>query len=54
MRRRVCSQAELHWQEPRPNYLAFDEWHRQMQSRYRNRQCPGCGLWVIWEMKNGE
>lgn len=38
--------------EPRPrDYVASSEWADLMMTTHTQRQCRGCGLWLIWEPK---
>jgi hypothetical protein len=37
---------------PRPKgYVAHSEWADLMMETHDQRQCKGCGLWMIWEPK---
>lgn len=37
---------------PQPSgYLASSEWADIMMKTHDQRQCKGCGLWLIWEPK---
>jgi hypothetical protein len=37
---------------PRPEgYIAHSEWADAMMKTHDQRQCKGCGLWLIWEPK---
>jgi hypothetical protein len=38
--------------EPHPeSYMADSEWADMMMETHTQRQCRGCGLWLIWEPK---
>ncbi len=32
-------------------YVAHFEWAEEMLKTHDQRQCPGCGMWSIWELK---
>jgi hypothetical protein len=32
-------------------YVDASEWGEYMSRTHEQRQCPGCGLWTIWEPK---
>jgi len=37
---------------PHPEaYVAHSDWADQMMETHTQRQCKGCGLWLIWEPK---
>jgi hypothetical protein len=37
---------------PHPSgYVAHSEWADLMMETHDQRQCRGCGLWMIWEPK---
>ena len=39
---------------PRPEgYIAQSEWADMMMETHAQRPCKGCGLWAIWEPKEG-
>ena len=39
---------------PHPaGYVARAEWRELMAGTHECRQCKGCGLWAIWEPKEG-
>lgn len=42
--------CEPHTKSPK-GYLAWDAWMERMEKTHTQRQCRGCGLWVIWERK---
>lgn len=44
-----CPDRAKHTDPPSYDYLAFHEWMEQMQATHRQKCCPGCGFWVIWE-----
>lgn len=32
-------------------YVEKAEWAEHMSRTHEQRQCPGCGLWTIWEQR---
>jgi hypothetical protein len=50
-----CPRVELHHEgldRPGPDgYLTWHEWAERMSKTYRQRRCPGCGLFRVWEAK---
>lgn len=42
--------CEPHTPSPE-GYVAFSEWSELMGATHTQRQCPGCGLYLIWEPK---
>lgn len=47
-RRPDCDPGCVEQQEP-SGYVARAEWAEFMLETHDQRQCPGCGLWTIWE-----
>ncbi len=47
-----CPDEAFHQEGP-PGYLARKEWARKLSLTHTQQQCPGCGLWVIWERTGG-
>lgn len=45
-----CPQSALHTPHP-TSYLAHAAWADEMLKTHRQKRCPGCGLWAIWEPK---
>lgn len=43
-----CPNFDKHTPHPQ-NYVAHAEWARKMMKTHHQRQCPGCGLWAIWQ-----
>jgi hypothetical protein len=35
-------------------YVAHSEWAEVMMETHIQRACKGCGLWLIWEPKEGQ
>jgi hypothetical protein len=35
-------------------YVAHSDWADQMMQTHNQRQCRGCGLWLIWEPKEND
>ncbi|WP_027933716.1 hypothetical protein [Amycolatopsis thermoflava] len=35
-------------------YIDRAEWAEYMLITHDQRQCPGCGLWTIWEPREGQ
>lgn len=46
----TCSQAHLHTPAP-TGYIQWHEWAEGKSKTHRQRKCPGCGLYRIWEPK---
>jgi hypothetical protein len=44
--------CEPHTPEP-SGYIARSDWADIMMQTHDQRQCGGCGLWMIWEPKDG-
>jgi hypothetical protein len=42
--------CEPHTAHP-SGYIANSEWADMMAETHDQRQCKGCGLWLIWEPK---
>lgn len=43
-----CPNASAH--EPHPmGYVAHCEWADQKLKTHKQKQCSGCGSWLIWE-----
>lgn len=39
---------------PHPDgYVPYFEWMRKMERTHVQRQCRGCGLWSVWEPRDG-
>lgn len=49
-REQECLYKGNHTRSP-TGYLAWHEWAREMSKTHRQKRCPGCKLWVIWEPK---
>lgn len=32
-------------------FLEWGRWAKEMERTHVHRQCPGCGLWEVWEPK---
>lgn len=47
---RDCPQRHLHTPCPAA-YLEWHEWAEQKKTTHKQRRCPGCRLWKIWEEK---
>ena len=47
-----CPNKALHQLGP-SEYLERAEWAEEMRKTYRQERCLGCGLWVIWKLKDG-
>jgi len=43
-------ECEPHTETP-TGYLQWDEWAEQMNRTHVQRQCKGCGLWAVWELR---
>ena len=43
-------ECEQHTPAP-DGYFQWEEWAEAMEETHVQRQCTGCGLWVIWEPK---
>lgn len=46
-----CPQRHLHVLAEPEGYITWHEWAEQMSKTHDQKQCPGCGLWKIWEPK---
>lgn len=44
--------CEPHTRQP-ANYLGWHAWAERMAKTHDQRQCSGCGLWAIWERRDG-
>ena len=49
----ACPQADQHTPAP-TGYLGWWEWADEMSETHVERKCPGCGRWLIWELKPPE
>lgn len=47
---RTCPNWERHTPSPR-GYLDWHEWAKAMSKGFRQRKCPGCDRYEIWEPK---
>lgn len=47
-----CPRAGLHTASGPAGYLQWHEWAKRMSRTHRQRKCPGCGLYKIWEPKD--
>jgi hypothetical protein len=47
-----CPQQDSHTDSP-SGYLSWHEWAERMSATHRQRCCPGCGLYAIWEPTDG-
>jgi len=47
---RQCRTPELHADDP-DGYLARFEWAQKMMQTHDQIECPGCGLWAQWVLK---
>jgi hypothetical protein len=45
-----CPAQALHTESP-SGYLAWHSWAAAMSKTHRQRRCPSCELWAIWEPK---
>ena len=45
-------ECEPHTDSPR-GYLQWHDWAERMGRSHVQRQCRGCGLWVVWERRPG-
>lgn len=45
-----CPDIEKHTACP-SGYLAWHEWAEKMSKTHKQKRCPTCGLWTIWEPK---
>lgn len=43
-----CPNADQHTPCP-DGYLAWHTWAKAKSRTHRQRRCPECGLWKIWE-----
>lgn len=48
-RAELCPNIEDHTAFQPEGYLAWHEWAEQMSKTHKQRKCPGCGLYQIWE-----
>ncbi len=48
LRRPECDPQCAEHRSP-SNYVQALEWQEFMAETHVQRQCPGCGLWTIWE-----
>lgn len=46
----LCPHSEDHMPQPQ-GYIEWHAWAETMTKTHRQRQCPGCGLYAIWEPK---
>lgn len=46
----LCPDVANHVQSPR-GYLAHCEWADEKRKTHKQRQCPTCGFWVLWDEK---
>jgi hypothetical protein len=48
--RDACPDRDKHTNDPTEpsGYVAWHEWASWMAKRSKQKQCPTCGLWVIW------
>lgn len=47
-----CPQKHLHTPCPE-HYIAWHEWAEAISETHNQKECPGCGLWAVWEPKEG-
>lgn len=47
----ACPRRELHTGGQPTSYVAWDAWAEEMSKTHRQRKCPGCGRYQIWEPK---
>lgn len=45
----TCSREELHTDPDKG--MPYLVWNERMMKTHRPRQCPGCGLFKVWEPK---
>jgi hypothetical protein len=43
----TCPQADQHGEPDKG--VPYMVWNEKMMKTHRPKQCPGCGLWRIWE-----
>lgn len=48
-----CPNIEDHTVQP-DGYLHWHHWAEEMAKTHRQRECPGCGRYEIWEPKGGQ
>ena len=46
----TCPCADRHTPVPE-GYAVWHEWAERHGVTHRQKRCPGCGLWLIWEPK---
>jgi hypothetical protein len=46
----VPVECELHTKSP-DSFPQWDVWAKRMAKTHVQRQCRGCGLWSVWEVK---
>ncbi len=44
----ICPNIEDHTYCP-DGYIAWHSWAEEMGKTHKQRKCPGCGLYAIWE-----
>ena len=47
---RTCPNWEQHTPQPK-SYMDWHRWAEAMSKGFRQRKCPGCGRYEIWEPK---
>ena len=47
---RPCPNFEDHTQQPE-GYIQWHAWAEKMAKTHKQRKCPGCGKYAIWEPK---
>lgn len=45
-----CPHFEDHTPAP-SDYIQWHEWAEKMAKTHKQRRCPGCGLYAIWERR---
>lgn len=47
---KACPNQAHHTPHPQ-GYLQHGDWAEKMLKTHIQKQCPGCGLWTIWEKR---
>lgn len=45
----TCANQKNHTKRPTP-YIACHKWAERKSRTHKQRKCPGCNLWEIWEL----
>lgn len=51
VKRKPCPNEVAHNDDGPSDYMSRAEWAQNMLKTHDQRQCPDCGLWLIWVAK---